>query len=124
MRLDIERAEPLPPRRVVLLDGLNEGVDLLKIEARLVPWPSGVALVPELRLLGAGPGNRLGHGVVSPQVDEARAAEGAVEQRQIAHGRSGCTLPSLVTISSGVPLMTLAPKRPLGLLPAATAART
>jgi hypothetical protein len=75
VRLDLEHDEPGPPGRVVFVDGLDEGVDLLEVEAGFVPWQGGVAILPEVRLLCASPRDRLRHRIISPQIRELDTAE-------------------------------------------------
>jgi hypothetical protein len=75
VRLDLEHDEPGPPGCVVFVDGLDEGVDLLEVEARFVPWQGGVVIRPEMRLLCASRRDRLRQRVISPQIHELDTAE-------------------------------------------------
>lgn len=55
VRLDAERREPVSPSVVVVVDGLDEVVDLLEVEAGLLVGQGSVAVLPEAGLFGARP---------------------------------------------------------------------
>ena len=58
VRLDVVRGKPVAARSVVFVDGPDEGVDLFEVESGFVSGRSGVPVLPEMRLVCAGPRHR------------------------------------------------------------------
>lgn len=86
--LDASRSEPSLPRRIMLIDLLNQFPELTEIEMGLSVRFSGFVLLglePDVRLLRPKPGHSLGQNITTAEIDKAGMPERSPQQPRGPH---------------------------------------